>query len=337
MKFSMRLSLLLSIYGLAVFAAGMMIGHAPFGGSGDAERIVLLIAGVCLVLIFASMVAYSVSRRIAVLAERAALVRQYPMLHTVELPGPRDELRRIAQSINGLREQLTRGEEARNQLVADVAHELRTPVAILRGHLETMLTGAEEAKPENLLPLLDETKRMSRLLQEMRDLNLAEAGRLTLDRAWVNLGSVLREVTAIMSLEAESKEALLTLEGEWEGEVYCDAARMKQVLINLVGNAVRYVPAGGEVRVAYREEAGAVRITVADNGPGIPEEKLPYLFKRFYRVESSRSRSSGGTGLGLAIAKQYMEAHGGSIDVASIVGAGTQFTLRLPIFPLEDG
>src|SRR5690606_33034642 len=104
-------------YGLAVFAAGMMIGHAPFGGSGDAERIVLLIAGVCLVLIFASMVAYSVSRRIAVLAERAALVRQYPMLHTVELPGPRDELRRIAQSINGLREQLTRGEEARNQLV----------------------------------------------------------------------------------------------------------------------------------------------------------------------------------------------------------------------------
>jgi len=219
-------------------------------------------------------------------------------------------------------------------MVADVAHELRTPVAIVRGHIETMLKGAEELTPENLLPLLDETKRMSRLLQDMRDLNLAEAGQLSLAWSWVPLTAMLQEILSIMELEAESQSVSLSLIGDWNGELYCDAARIKQVLINLIGNAVRYGGYGGKVTVTYELEAEGVRIAVTDNGAGIPPERLPYIFKRFYRLEDSRSRSSGGTGLGLAIAKHFVEAHGSTIRVDSTVGEGTTFEFSLPLYPL---
>ncbi|HZG84233.1 sensor histidine kinase [Paenibacillus sp.] len=340
MKAQAKLGWLLFGYGMAVFGAtaGAAVLAAP--GIVPARSGGVKLAAACLIAAFvvgglSFALAATASRRLASLAEQAEAVRLHPALHAVELPGADDELASLARAINALKSELTRGEETRNQLVADVAHELRTPLAIIRGHLETMLKGAEELKPENLVPLLDETRRMSRLIQDMRDLNLAEAGRLQLDRAWVGIAPTLQEIVSIMEMEAEEKAATIRVEGEWDGEVYCDRTRIKQVLVNLIGNAIRYAPEGGAVTVRYAEEDGTLRIDVADNGPGIPPEHVPYIFKRFYRVEASRSRASGGTGLGLAIAKEFIEAHGGTIQVASRVGEGTEFTVRLPVFPLQ--
>lgn len=243
------------------------------------------------------------------------------------------ELVPVAELLNNMELELSRGSHSRDQLVADVAHELRTPLAILRGQLESMLEGKVELAPEQLLPMLDETTRLTRLVQDLQQLSLAKAGALPLQRTWVPFVELLQEITGVLELEAELKGTTLDVSGYAEEEVYCDRARIKQVLINLIGNAIRYTPEGGRVEVRVRRGQGKLHVAVSDNGPGIPPENLPYLFERFYRVEGSRSRQSGGMGLGLAIAKEFAVAHGGSLLVKSELGEGTTFTLTLPLFP----
>jgi two-component system sensor histidine kinase BaeS len=287
----------------------------------------------CIIAGFSYLISITYCRRLEQLAEQAHEVSRHHSLKQVDPTGTHDEIYSLATSFNKIKTDLTHGEELRNQLVADVAHELRTPVAILRGHLETIIKGAMELDRNHLIPLLDETKRMSRLIQDMQDLNLAEAGRLTLDRTWVPFGPTIEEIVAILEVEAETKEINLQLEGKGGGEIYCDVPRMKQVLINLLGNAIRYTPVGGSVVIDYTYGDGQVVISIKDNGPGIAPESLPYIFKRFYRVEESRNRMLGGTGLGLAIAKQFVEIHNGTLHVHSEVGVGTVFTIMLPIFP----
>ncbi|WP_123042609.1 sensor histidine kinase [Cohnella candidum] len=248
--------------------------------------------------------------------------------------GGKDEVAELAALMNRLVVERIAGDEARSRLVSDSAHELRTPVAILRGHLETMLKGAAELKRENLVSLLDETKRMSRLISELQQVSLAEAGKLKLDRSWTPISHMIQEVADIFAVEAEDKRIKLTCRLEEDDEVYCDASRMKQVMINLIGNAIRYTPEQGSVDVIQTIQLnGQIRVEVSDTGPGIAPEKLPYIFHRFYRVDDARNRSDGGTGLGLAIAKQFVEAHGGTLEVSSTQGEGTRFILQLPIFP----
>ncbi|MBO9606228.1 MAG: HAMP domain-containing histidine kinase [Paenibacillaceae bacterium] len=339
MKAQTKLSFVLFAFGLTVFLGASFfsrgLGFLPGNDASLSVTAVLLFIAVIALAGFSYLIALTFCRRLVQLAAKAKQVQLHPSLRAIEISGAgNDEIASVAGSFNELIVKLTKGEEARNQMVADVAHELRTPVAIVRGHLETMLKGAVELTPDNLLPLLDETKRMSRLLQDMRDLNLAEAGQLSLVWSWVPLGAMLREILSIMELEAESEAVSLSLNGDWDGELYCDAARIKQVLINLIGNAIRYGRTGGLVEVAYHSDAETIRIAVSDNGPGISPERLPYLFKRFYRLEDSRSRSSGGTGLGLAIAKEFVEAHGGTIRADSVAGEGTTFELSLPLYPL---
>ncbi len=338
MKMQTKLFLNLFASGMGILLcsslSGFYLGFFPNSNAGMTKIVALFIIIISFIAGFSYLISVTLSRRLVSLAMQAEEICLHPSLHKIDISGPNDEISSLAKSLNELKSKLTKGEEIRNQLVADVSHELRTPVAIIRGQLETILKGAEELNRENLLPLLDETKRMSRLIQEMRDLNLAEAGRLKLDWTWVPFGSTLHEIVSIMEVEAEAKEIVLHLQGEGDGEVYCDVSRIKQVLINLIGNAIRYMPIGGMVRIDYKYEGGRVQVKVTDNGPGIAPENLPYIFKRFYRVEASRNRMSGGTGLGLAIAKEFMEAHGGTIQVASQVGEGTAFTLTLPVFPL---
>ncbi|HZG77391.1 MAG TPA: HAMP domain-containing sensor histidine kinase [Paenibacillus sp.] len=339
MRAQTKLGWILLGYGLAAFGLGCVAARLVFALPPGRYAPVqgLAVATIALIAIgaFAYLIAATFTRRLASLAEQANDVRLHPALHAAEVGGAGDEVAELARVVNDLKARLTDGEAARNQLVADVAHELRTPVAIIRGHLETMLKGAEELRSENLVPLLDEAKRMSRLIQDMRDLNLAEAGRLRLDREWVAFAPTLEEIVSILALEAEAKGVSVRTEGDWDGELYCDPSRLKQVLVNLIGNAIRYVPEGGDVLITYVESSGALRFQVTDNGPGIAPEHLPYVFKRFYRVEASRNRMSGGTGLGLAIAKEFVEAHGGSIRAESVLGEGTSFHVVLPLFPLH--
>ncbi len=327
-----QLFLVLLVYGLAAAwlsgAAGVFDLHGGTAKVIGGFVVALTVGG------FAYLIAVTLSRGFEQLADQAQSVAQHPAVQDVSLAPPTvTELAVIAAAMRKLKRELTKGEALRNQLVADAAHELRTPVAILRGHLETMVKGAQEPKPETLLPLLDETKRMSRLIQEMRDLNLAEAGRLVLDRTWVPIRGMLEEIVSILEVEAEEKGIRIQLEGMGDGELYCDAPRIKQVMINLIGNALRFTPAGGEVAVRYACDSGRIDMTVTDTGPGIAPEHLPYLFKRFYRVEASRNRMSGGTGLGLAIAKQYVEIHHGTLQATSEIGSGTTFSISLPVYP----
>ncbi|RXJ02360.1 hypothetical protein DS745_06555 [Anaerobacillus alkaliphilus] len=241
----------------------------------------------------------------------------------------------IIQSVRKLQRDLTEGEKLRNQMVADVAHELRTPISIFKGQLESIVEGAIPLTRESLLPLLDETSRMSKLILDLRQLSLAETGHLKLERTWVHFDNMMEEIISILDVEAEEKEIRLKLVGATNSEVYCDLARLKQVFINLIGNAIRYTATNGNVEVHIKKLEDTVEISIIDNGQGIPIEYLPYIFQRFYRIEESRSRDYGGMGLGLAIAKEFVVAHGGEITVDSELEVGTTFLVQLPIFPLS--
>lgn len=326
-----------AVAALAVIGA-LSLGYA-WGSHGEGESSSLPYALILLFLFLlivgaAAWVAQLLASRMQQLVAEARQVSLTGIEQDIQVGGE-DEIAELAVLFNRVSREWIQGEEARSRLVSDAAHELRTPVAILRGHLETMLKGAMEPKRENLVSLLDETKRMSRLIQELQQLSLAEAGKLRLDREWVDLNLLLREVVDIFSVEAEEKRIGLSELDVLACEVYCDPSRMKQTLINLIGNAIRYTPEGGKVEIRQSAETeGFFRIEVADTGPGIAADKLPYIFHRFYRADDSRSRSAGGTGLGLAIAKQFVEAHGGTLNVASEIGRGTVFVLRLPVFPV---
>jgi two-component system sensor histidine kinase BaeS len=318
-------SLLTAVFLLAAWL-GYGIGQQKPAGNADALLVLLLILWM-LGMTAVYLLSLWSARPLEELAEQVLLENQ-----EVKVQGS-GEMRALAEAWNAMALEVSRGSHARNTIVADVAHELRTPLAILRGQLESMLEGKVELSPEQLLPMLDETSRLTRLVQDLQQLSLAKAGALPLHRTWVPFADLLREILSVLELEAESKGIALKFDGDMKEEVYCDRARIKQVLINLIGNAIRYTPEGGQVEVRAMKDGGMVLVTVRDDGPGIPPESLPYLFERFYRVESSRSRQSGGMGLGLAIAKEFAEAHGGTLSVASELGEGTVMTLTLPMFP----
>ncbi|WP_052807460.1 sensor histidine kinase [Risungbinella massiliensis] len=242
------------------------------------------------------------------------------------------ELQSIYQTVQEISSQLQREKEDHHRMVADVSHELRTPLAIVRGQLENLLQeDIPLAFQQSILPVYDETLRMTQLIQDLQALSLAEGNRLRLEKSWFPISSLLKEVIEVFQWEAESHEITITLECDTEQEVYWDIARMKQVLINLLGNAVQYSEGGSVIVSVQLLPTGKMQVEVSDTGKGIPPEKIPYLFQRFYRGEKSRNRVSGGTGLGLAIAKEFIELHGGQMDVSSEIGVGTKFKFEVPV------
>ncbi|WP_309121939.1 ATP-binding protein [Paenibacillus sp.] len=247
----------------------------------------------------------------------------------------RGEFGRVAEAFNAMTERLQRTEEARRHLVADVAHELRTPLTILRGQLDAAQQRGEPLAPERLLPLQDELIRLTRLVDELHQLSLAEAKRLPLERTPTDLHALLGRVVERVAPDAEAKGVTVTLQRLTDDAVLSvDPHRLTQVFLNLFVNAVRYTPSGGFVK-AYVDETTAegvraLRVTVSDTGPGIASEQLPYIFDRFYRTDEARNRDGGGMGLGLAIVKEFVSAHGGAISVASEPGRGTVFAVTLP-------
>jgi signal transduction histidine kinase len=248
-----------------------------------------------------------------------------------------DELGELARAFNSMAESLARNEEARRHLVTDIAHELRTPLSVVQGNLEGMLDGVVPADRDHLASLHQETMLLSRLVADLQDLSLAEAGQLKLHLAPVDPAALARKVWEKMRPQAESKG--ISLEAHLpEGLplVRVDEDRISQVIGNLLSNALRHTPAGGRIQVEVQEledERGAwVRFTISDTGPGIASEDLPHVFNRFYRADRSRSRATGGTGIGLAIVKQLVEAHGGRVWAESQPGQGATFSFTVPIY-----
>jgi two-component system OmpR family sensor kinase len=241
-----------------------------------------------------------------------------------------DEIGELSLAFNGMTASLAEAETLRKNLMADVAHELRTPLTVVQGNLQAILDGVYPLEMAQVASLYDETRLLTRLVDDLHDLALADAGQLRLERGPVDLSELARTAVDYFAPAASAVGVVLELDAQDDlPPVDGDAGRLAQVLRNLLANALRHTPPGGRVIVRLDRAGALARLQVADTGSGIAPEDLPHVFDRFYRGEN-RGRA-GGAGLGLAIARQLVAAHDGQIEVASPPGAGTTFTITLPV------
>ena len=295
-----------------------------------------LAAATVAAILTALAVSLFVTRRIVtpILAMTRASMRVADGRYGERVPVPsEDELGELATHFNRMAETLQHVEERRRDLIADVAHELRTPLASIAGYMEGMLDGVIAPEPETFHRVHRETERLQRLVDDLQELSRAEAGQAPLHLRRVDVRALIDTAAARLRPQFDDKGVTLEV-GARDGlpTVPADPDRIGQVLTNLLGNALQYTPAGGHVRVHVRRDPDGVAIVVSDTGIGIPAEHLPHVFNRFYRVDRSRARSSGGSGIGLTIARHLVEAHGGTIRAESPgPGRGSTFTVVLPL------
>lgn len=243
-----------------------------------------------------------------------------------------DEIGQLAKSFNYMAESLAQADIQRRNMVADIAHELGTPLTVVQGNLEAILDGVYDLNLENVASIHEQTVLLSRLVADLRDLALAEAGQLHLDLQPVDLASLVDRVIEGFETQASDKGISLKVNVPADSpQINGDEQRLNQVLFNLISNALRHTPSGGTITTVGEIKEDRVVIKVQDTGSGIPPEDLPHVFERFYRADRSRARTSGGSGLGLTIAKQIIEAHDGQIWVQSWLGAGSTFAFSLPV------
>ena len=242
-----------------------------------------------------------------------------------------DEVGRLAAAFNQMSDELERSRELRRQMTADIAHELRTPLSIILGRAETLAEGMLEPSPQIYRVIYQEARRINRLVEDLRLLSLTDAGELKLERRPASIEILLASCAETFSEPASRKNINININlDQCPSEVILDPDRIKQVLDNLVSNAIRYTPESGSITLMAAGGERSVEMSVSNTGPGIPPEDLPYVFDRFYRGDKSRQRDEGGSGLGLAIAKSLVKAHGGDIHVSSQPGEGAVFSFWLP-------
>lgn len=241
------------------------------------------------------------------------------------------EMRELAKAFNSMASDLERVEQYRRNMVADIAHELRTPLSNIKGYLEAILDGVKKPDIETIQSLSEEATLLSRLVDDLQELSLAEAGKLKLDFKPEDIGNIVKQVIRAMQEQVTAKGLLIfTNLPATLPKVNIDSHRISQVLRNLLKNAITHTEKGGSITITAQEQSGWVKVSVADTGEGIPPEALPYIFERFYRADKSRTRATGGSGLGLTIAKELVEAHGGKIEAQSELGKGTCVTFTIP-------
>jgi two-component system OmpR family sensor kinase/two-component system sensor histidine kinase BaeS len=305
----------------------------------------LLIAGAALAATIALLPGLFISKSLTAplgrLAEAARAVAARDFSRRVIVEGS-EELAEVARAFNDMVAALEQSEVRRRDMVADVAHELRTPLSVVQGNLRAILDGVYPLEESEISRLYDETRVLGRLVDDLRELALADAGQLSLDLQPTDLTPVIQVTVQNMSLAAEAQAVALTTELQSDlPTATADSDRLAQVLRNLLVNALRHTSAGGSVTVAASRFEDMVRISVADTGEGIIAADLPRVFDRFWRAERSRTRPDrlpGGSGLGLSVAKSIVEAHGGRIWAESLKGKGSVFHFTLPRYedPFED-
>ncbi|MBI1743854.1 HAMP domain-containing protein [Candidatus Acetothermia bacterium] len=251
-----------------------------------------------------------------------------------------DELGRLASSFNEMAANLEKAEQTKRNMIADIAHELRTPLSVIRSELEGYMDGVLEPTPENIAALHNQVLLVSRLVSDLQQLALADAGQLSIQRELCDLRSLMEDIQATVDAQLEEQNVQLVMDVPKDlPQVLADRQRIEQVLLNLLSNATRYTPAGGTITIkAQTCDERFVRLSVCDTGPGLSEEDLAHAFDRFYRADKSRARVSGGSGLGLAISKAIIEAHGGRIwaENVSPTGACFHFTLERTVSHLTE-
>jgi two-component system, OmpR family, sensor histidine kinase BaeS len=330
-RFMRRIALFVGFVFLLLFAATTVTVALATTAVGNATGWVRLAAALSGFLVFVVglwLVGRSVRRMfgpIGDVMEAADRVADGDYSVRVRERGP-GEVRRLGRTFNDMTERLQESDEQRRRLLADVTHELRTPLSVVQGNLEGVADGIYEADEERVAAVLEQTRLMGRLLDDLQTLSTAEAGALSLTVEPTDLAAVIEQVAAAFAPHAAAGEIELTTSLDSSPELSVDPARIRQVLENVVANAVRHTPAGGTVKISLMRREDVAELSVSDTGPGIAAEEIDSIFDRY-----ARSADSGGSGLGLAIARNLVEAHGGSIEAESPPGGGATILVRLPV------
>ncbi|MFF2480018.1 sensor histidine kinase [Paenibacillus sp. NPDC058071] len=307
------------------FSLGKLLASAPLGIAGVSSAAVGAI-----VFIMLSRRDKGAQRQVTQLRqqlETLALKPPYAVMEASEL----SELTYCSQLLTQVEERVKRLETVRKSMVADIAHELRTPLSVLRVKLESALQHEQQLAVQDVLLLQDEVYRMSQLLGDLQQLALAESGHLRLSPRWFSLDELAGKLVMLLEGEAQEQGISMQVNSKAAVHIYADEDRIKQVMLNVLGNALRYARSTVTVKLAAEQHQCSLHI--ADDGPGMEEDELPHVFERFYQGSAKR-RDHGtrqGLGLGLAIVKSLVEAHNGSITVSSNWGEGTSFFIVLPI------
>ena len=292
----------------------------------------LLIAGLlagALSIVLGIVLSRTLSAPLANLAQAAHRFAARDWNQRVQVRGAQ-EIAEVSTAFNQMADELQRQEMTRRNMIADIAHELRTPLTVMQGNLHAMLDDMYPLDRAEIATLYDETRLLARLVDDLRELALADAGQLPLNLMTFDVSSVLQTAVANFETAADAQNVHVQFERANIPPVRADTDRVAQVLRNLLANALRHTPADGTITVGTRVQEKFVMVFVRDTGEGIAAQDVPHVFERFYRADKSRARSSGGTGLGLAIAKAWIEAMGGSIGVESEIGKGSMFWFTLP-------
>ena len=278
----------------------------------------------------AILLARSVYRPVKQLTDAAERMAQGEYAQEVPVSGP-EEIKGLALRFNQMSRQVRQSQQRLRDFVADVSHELRSPLTSIRGFAQAIVDGTardSDAQSRAAQIVQDESMRMIRLVDDLLELSRIESGQVQMSREPVDLAGLLEHCRELFAMQAEEKGIALKLELETLPPVLGDIDRLEQVLGNLLDNAIKHTPERGEVSIFARQaSAYTVEITIADTGPGIPAEELPHVFERFYQADAA---AKSGTGLGLAIAREIVRAHGGDIEARSTPGAGAEFIIRLP-------
>jgi two-component system, OmpR family, sensor histidine kinase BaeS len=298
-----------------------------------AALIAAVVAG-GLTLLVALLLSDRLIQPVVALTRAARRMAQGDLTQQVSVNGD-DELAELGQAFNHMANSLRNAEENRRQMTADIAHELRNPLAVQRAQLEAMQDGVYPVTQANLQPVLDQNLFLTHLVEDLRTLALADAGQLSLERVPTDLLELVGRIVERFKPRAESLGISLLLDSSAEpqgaaAQMYLDPLRIEQILGNLLSNAMRYTPQGGVIMLKPSRSGNTVQIKVQDSGPGIAPDDLPHIFERFYRADKARSRAEGGSGLGLAIARQLAEMQGGTLTAANAPQGGAIFTLSLP-------
>jgi heavy metal sensor kinase len=302
-----------------------------------AHVLVMLAVGLPIAVVVAVAGGFVLVRRALKPVERitrkAEEITQHNLSERLPVVRSGDELERLSVSLNHMINRLEDAIHGSKQFVADASHELRTPLTVMRGELESLAQDAQLGREtrETLGSVLEEVERLAEIVESLFALSRLDAGEAHAEWLRFDLAELAATTAEQMSLLAEDKQVRVDCESTPGVTVEGDRARLKQVIVNLLDNAIKYTPRGGRVRLSVRRESGYAVLDVTDDGIGIPAEALPHVFKRFYRVDTSRSREQGGAGLGLAIVKSICTAHGAIVEVASAPGRGSTFRVRQPL------
>lgn len=287
-----------------------------------------LFAGIGLVISY--FLSGNITRPLRQLSRAAEKIRQGDLKQVVPVE-TKDEVGQLATVFNQMSAELAATESNRQELLANIAHELKTPLAILQGHLESMLDGVEEPEPDKLFSMQEEVMRLTRLVGDLRDLSLAQVHKLELHPQTLDVSEKVRRAADMLEPLLEEKHLQFKRQlAEDLPSLQLDPDRLNQILYNLITNAIRYTTPGTTITLQTEKTPRGVRLVVADEGPGIAPEDLPHVFEQFYRGDKSRNRASGGSGIGLSLAKSFVEAQGGSIRAENRPTGGAAFIIDFP-------